>query len=128
MHLDYTIGSTGQSKYGTRSATHSATRSRNQSRPRSYIRLESVNKGGAGKQNSRVTVSKSRQDSWELQASTYNATTSPHGDDQPQPEQFGRADSQDRLVPGVSGGESGLVIQKTVDWSIKYEDSMARAV
>lgn len=126
FHLDYTVGSSGRSKYGTRSANHSAQRSRNASRPRSYVRLQSVSKGAASKQNSKATVSKSRQDSWEMHAAAY--TTSSNDVERQQPaEQFGRADSQDQLVPG-NGAESGLVIQKTVDWSIQYEDSMPKAV
>ncbi|KAJ3495379.1 hypothetical protein NLG97_g3437 [Lecanicillium saksenae] len=123
FHLDYTIGSSGNSKYAARSGNHSGTRSRNQSRPRSYVRLQSVGKGGTGKQNSKATVSKSRQDSWEMPAAAY--TTSTNDVERQQPEQFGRAGSQDHLVP--NGAESGLVIQKTVDWSIQYEDNKKKA-
>lgn len=140
FHIDYTIDSKGNSKYGKRSVTGSAQRSRNQSRPRSYIRLESLSKnggGGAGKQSSsRATVSKDRQDSWEMQASAYATSSSRRGDDMELQEQqvqttphFGRADSQDELVPGrPRPDESGLVIQKTVDWSIQYEDDVSKAI
>lgn len=136
MHLDWTIDTSGHSKYGTRSAGHSATRSRNQSRPRSYIRLESVGKGGGkGKMNSsKATVSKSRQDSWEMQAAAYTTTASQgygRGDDlehQQPSEHLGQAESQDELVSSSPPLDSGLVIQKTVDWSIQYEDNVAKAV
>lgn len=72
-----------------------------------------------------------------MQASAYATSSSPRrGDDVELQEQqaqttphFGRADSQDELVPGrPRPDEPGLVIQKTVDWSIQYEDDVSRAI
>ncbi len=138
FHLDYTIDTSGHAKYGTRSGTRSAPRSRNWSRPRSLILLESVGKssGGTGKQSSnKATISKNKQNIWDMQQIAYT-TSSSHGGDaerdlerqQPETTDFVWPDSQDRVVPNGAGGDSGLILQGTVDWTVKYEDDIALAI
>lgn len=129
MHLELTVSSYGRSGYGygPRSAGPSANRSRNQSQPRTYIRLESVSKRTAANQTGNPPPSTSQQELWKNESTAHTTSSSynNHGPPQQEPDWRRQEESQNAhaLDSHSASSESGLVMQRTIDFSIAYENN-----